>query len=105
MAVVRVKDQFDVEGRPVVTAKQRRKHRRETMLLQSESRWLQRALFAFNKVAEAREKLADTRGDEPAPIQDEVDGATVSLEDVRTMIQQRVDHLMEMIPRRRRKVP
>lgn len=89
----------------MVTAKERRKHRRETMLLQAESRWLQRALFAFNKVAEAREKLADTRGDDPAPIEDDIDGATVSLEDARAMIKQRVDHLMEVIPRRRRKIP
>jgi len=82
-------------------SKQRRRQRRETQLLQSESRWLQKARFALQKAQDARSKLAETRGKEPEPIPLSIGRKTVSLDQVRSAFVGRIEHLMERIRERR----
>lgn len=82
--------------------KRRRQQRREIRLLQRESTWLQKALFAMGKVQEVREKLADTRGaDVPEPYNVRLDGNEVPLEALEDAIQARAQELLEEVRKRR----
>lgn len=82
---------------------QRRRQRREIRLLQRESTWLQKALFALGKVEEVREKLAETREEEADdPYFVEVGGEKVPLGSVEDALQERVQTLLDEVRERRR---
>lgn len=80
----------------------RRRYRRETQLLSSESAWLQKALFALQKAEDAREKLTESRGDEDAPFHLFPDGSTLVLEDIQEGLENRIRELLDEVRERRR---
>jgi hypothetical protein len=59
--------------------KDKRQLVQERKILNSQSRWLQKALFALTKAEDDQEKLAEVRGDEHVPMAVTVDGATHEL--------------------------
>lgn len=82
----------------------RRRKRREIKLLSNESVWLQKALFALQKVEGIREKMAELNGDEdPDPIVFEADGGEIHVEAFQEAMENRVKYLLEEV-RERRKV-
>jgi hypothetical protein len=70
---------------------------RERRILQSESRWLQKALFALSKAESDREKLAKERGEAVEPITVELDGKPYELDDVRDAVGEAVQERVETI--------
>ena len=82
----------------------KRMQRREIRLIQRESTWLQKALFALGKAEEAREALAELKGDEPETFQITVEGRDVSLEGLEDALDGRIQKLMEEVRERRRKI-
>jgi hypothetical protein len=76
---------------------------RERQLMESESRWLQKALFALSKAKDDREKLAATVED-VAAIEVEIKGKTLDLSTVRRALEEavveRAEQLREGLSRR-----
>lgn len=62
--------------------KDKRQLVQERKILRSQSRWLQKALFALGKAEGDEEKLAEVRGDKHEPMAVTVDGKTHELGDV-----------------------
>lgn len=60
--------------------------------LQSESRWLQKVVFALGKAREARGKLSEITGDQPDPVK--IRRSTVSLGELEGALQDRVKDVM-----------
>lgn len=72
-----------------------RTQRKITRNLQSESRWLQKTLFALGKAREARAKVAEAKGKKRVkPLAKDVKGS-VSLDDLEAIIKERVDTVRE----------
>lgn len=85
----------------VYVAKDKRQLRKERRLVQSESRWMQKALFALGKAETAREKLAKARKEELEPETVKVGGNSLTLDNLRDAIQDRVETLAEVLQERR----
>lgn len=85
--------------------KEQRKKRREMRLIQQEATWLQKAVFAFGKVEDLREKIADLNETDPETIKVEIKGKKVSLDDVSKALEERVQGTLEMLRERRGMVP
>lgn len=81
---------------------EKRRQRREIQLQNSESVWLQKALFALRKAEDVHEKLADVRDRDPEPYTLEVDGTELELEAVEDALEQRAKGLTEKVRERRR---
>lgn len=83
----------------------KRQLRKERRYVQSESRWMQKALFALGKAQDAREKLAASRNGkkkgESEPVTMSIGDESFSLEDIREAVQDRVDVLSEDLQERR----
>lgn len=79
----------------------KRQLRKERRLVQSESRWMQKALFALNKAEDAREKLAKSRQEEGNAAVVTVGGKDLSIEALRAAIQGRVETLADVLQERR----
>lgn len=79
----------------------KRQLRKERRLVQSESRWMQKALFALNKAEDAREKLAKTREENGDTAVVNIGGNDLSIDALRTAIQDRVETLAEVLQERR----
>ncbi len=73
--------------------------RRINKYRESEARWLQKVLFAIGKAREAREKLAEARGDELNPLITLDDGTKLPLDKLEEVIHKRVEVLMEALGR------
>jgi hypothetical protein len=71
----------------------KRTQRKIDRQLQSESRWLQKVLFAMGKAREARGKLSEITGDAPDPVK--VGRSKLSLDELEEAIQDRVKVVME----------
>lgn len=82
-----------------------RRQRQEMRLIQQEATWLQKAVFAFAKVDDLREKIADLNDVDPEPVILEIEGRKVTLDDVSTALEQRVQTSLEMLRERRGMVP
>lgn len=82
-----------------------RKKRREMRLMQQEATWLQKAVFAFGKVEDLREKIADLNETEPDPLTVQIEGSEVSLDDVSEALEEKVQATLEMLRERRGMVP
>lgn len=82
-------------------AKDKRQLRKERRLVQSESRWMQKALFALGKAETAREKLAKARNEEMQQESVKVGSKSLTLDALRDAIQDRVDTLAEVLQERR----
>ena len=80
-------------------AADKRQLRKEQRLVQSESRWMQKALFALGKAETAREKLAETRKEKPATVK--VDGKSLSIDALKGAIADRVQALDEILQEQR----
>jgi hypothetical protein len=59
---------------------------RERRILESESRWLQKALFALSKAENDRERLAKERSEKVEPLTVQIEGESFELETVREAI-------------------
>jgi hypothetical protein len=80
----------------------RRRQRRETRILQDESVWLQKALFALRKAADARERLSDLRDEEAEPYALVVDDRGVAMEAIEDALEERIERLIRNVRERRR---
>lgn len=83
---------------------QKRMQRREIRLIQRESTWLQKALFALGKAEEARESLAELRNETPAPFKVSLEGRAVALEELEEALDDHIQELMGLVRERRRTV-
>jgi hypothetical protein len=70
--------------------------------MQSESTWLQKALFALNKAEDARESLAELLDEELEPVMVGADKTPVSLSEVGEALENRVSTLLEEVQEERR---
>lgn len=86
-------------------SKEKRKQRREMRLIQQEATWLQKAVFAFGKVEDLREKIADLNETEPEPLTVQIEGSEVSLDDVSEALEEKVQGTLDMLRERRGMVP
>lgn len=95
--------QSNKSGRILLSDARRRK-RREIKLLTNESVWLQKALFALQKVEAVREKMAELNGDDEAePLVLELGRKKLKVEEFEEALENRVEKLLEEV-RERRKV-
>jgi hypothetical protein len=78
-----------------------REQRREIRTIQREATWLQKALFALGKAADAREKL-DKEG--AARYALELESGSLPIEDLEDAIEARVKSLLETVRERRRTI-
>ena len=78
-------------------AKDKRQLVQERKILRSQSRWLQKALFALAKAGDDQEKLAEVRGERHEPMAVTVDGTTHELgsvtESLRDSVMERLEGL------------
>ncbi len=86
-------------------SKEKRRQRREMRLMQQEATWLQKAVFAFGKVEDIREKIADMNETEPDPLTVELEGTEIPLDDIAEALEERVQGTLEMLRERRGMVP
>lgn len=82
----------------------RRQQRKETRILQDESVWLQKALFALRKAADARERLSDLRDEEAAPYELVVDDRSLAMEAIEDALEERIERSIKNVRERRRNV-
>jgi|GEM_PF-5236772 len=71
----------------MATEKEKRQAVRERKILQSESRWLQKALFALSKADDDREKLSDDQGETLVVT---IEGETYDLDSVTSAVKDAV---------------
>lgn len=83
---------------------ERRRKRREIRLLNTESVWLQKALFAMRKAHDTREKLADVRDEKPEAYTIQVDGKKMSVEALEDALEERSAALVKDVRERRQKI-
>jgi hypothetical protein len=86
----------------VEVADERRRKRKEVQYLQSESVWLQKAVFALRKAEAARDGLADVREEAVGAYELEVGGRTLGLHELDEALDVRVDALMKEVREMRR---
>lgn len=70
--------------------------------MQTESTWLQKALFALSKAEDARESLAELMDDELEPVMVGSGNNAVTLAEVEEALEHRVTTLMEDVQEERR---
>lgn len=78
----------------------KQQQRKIDRLLQSESRWIQKILFAIGKTKEAREKLADARDEKLDNLIVLKGGKKVSLDDLEEALHDRVVENMTALGQR-----
>lgn len=86
-------------------SKDERQKRREMRLMQQEATWLQKAVFAFGKVEDLREKIGDLNEAPPEPLTVQIEGNEVSLDDVSRALEEKVQVTLDMLRERRGMVP
>lgn len=79
---------------------EKQQQRRVERLIQSESRWLQKTLFAIGKAREAREKLAEATGSKLDQLIVLPGGKKVALADVEQALNRRVVENMTSLGQR-----
>lgn len=85
-----------------MAASDTRQQRKEIRLIQSESVWLQKALFDLRKAEDARDKLADLRDEETEPYELTVAGEPMDVEALEDALEERIENLMKDVKERRR---
>lgn len=83
---------------------ERQRKRKEIRLLQSESVWLQKALFALRKAEAARASLAETRDEEMGSYLLSVGDQKLPLEEMEDGLEQHAGELMDTVREMRRKL-
>ena len=81
---------------------EKRRRRREIRLIQKESVWLQKALFALQKAEDVRESVAELNEEEPEPYTLALEGETLSVGDFEDALGNRVQALLETVQEKRR---
>ena len=71
-----------------------RQQRRLEQSLQKEARWLQKTIFSLRKAQDARSKVVDTNGEPLSPLVS-VDGTQIPIEQLETLIDERVDQIRQ----------
>jgi hypothetical protein len=84
-----------------VSSQDRRQQRQEIRYIQSESAWLQKALFALHKAETAREKLEEAQGKSPRPYALTMGGERVELEVFEEALEARAQSLLAELQARR----
>jgi hypothetical protein len=84
-----------------VSSQDRRQQRQEIRYIQSESAWLQKALFALHKAEAAREKLEEAQGRDPSPYALTMAGERVELEVFEEALEARAQSLLAELQARR----
>lgn len=72
--------------------------------LQSESTWLQKALFALQKAQDARSTVAEISGDDMGDLKAPAKGKWANLSDFQGALEERVSDIMEDLQEKRRVV-
>ena len=83
---------------------ERRRQRNEIRHLQSESVWLQKALFALRKAETARERLADVRNEDVSPYMLPVGDTDLSVEALEDALEHRAKELIQTVRQMRRAI-
>jgi len=76
------------------TAEKRRENRARR-IIRSESRWLQKAIFALGKAEEARTKLADLYEDEAEEFAVKVDGKKKDVGEIGGLLREAVEERLQ----------
>jgi hypothetical protein len=84
-------------AKEVCVSDERRQVRKEIRLIQSESVWLQKALFALRKAEAAREKVADAREEKQETYSFAVGGSDLLLEDLEESLEARIELLVQKV--------
>ena len=84
-----------------MTDEDRRKHRRQTRLMQSEASWLQKALFALRKVEDTQDRIADLDDRDPERYTLDVQGDDVPLDSLEDALEGRAKEILEEVRERR----
>jgi hypothetical protein len=79
----------------VATTQEKRKANRARRLIRSESRWLQKAIFALAKAEDARGKLADLTEDDTYAFHVELDGTEHDVALVSTALREVVEDRLQ----------
>jgi hypothetical protein len=83
-------------------ATDRRQNRKEIKLLSNESAWLQKALFALQKADDAREELADSKGEDAPDFILDLDGKKLAVEQFEEAMENRIKTLLDEVRERRK---
>lgn len=75
----------------MATTKEKRRENRARRIIRSESRWLQKAIFALSKAEEARTKLAGLYDDDPEEFTVEVAGKDQDVAELGTLLREAVE--------------
>jgi hypothetical protein len=94
----------DIEERSDVSDDDKRRQRRQTRLMQSESSWLQKALFALRKVEDTRDRIDDLHDRDPGTYTLDIDGRDIPLEDVEDALEARANTLLDKVRERRNRM-
>ena len=79
----------------------KRRFRRETRLLQNESSWLQKALFALRKIEDIRDRLAELHDRDAETYTLHVGGDAIALEEIEDALETRAAELQGEVRERR----
>lgn len=79
----------------MATTKEKRRENRARRIIRSESRWLQKAIFALSKAEEARTKLADLYDDDPEDFTVEVNGKNQDVAEIGTLLREAVEERLQ----------
>lgn len=83
---------------------ERRRQRQEMRLIQRESTWLQKALFALGKAAEAREKLEGDEHVEESAYTLPLEDGELPMEELEDALESRIKDLLDILRERRKTV-
>ena len=83
---------------------EKRRERRKTRLLQSESSWLQKALFALRKIEDVQDRIADLEDREADDYVLKVDGKKVDLGALEDALEARAQDLRVTVRERRARI-
>lgn len=79
----------------MATPQEKRRENRARRLIRSESRWLQKAVFALAKAEDARQKLADLGDDDRYALHVELDGTEHDVAKVGTALREVVEDRLQ----------
>jgi hypothetical protein len=79
----------------MATTKEKRRANRARRIIRSESRWLQKAIFALSKAEEARTKLADLYDDDAEEFTVEVNGKDQDVGELGTLLRKAVEERLQ----------
>lgn len=79
----------------MATTAEKRRENRARRIIRSESRWLQKAIFALGKAEEARTKLADLYEDEAEEFTVKVNGKKKDVGEIGALLREAVEERLQ----------